>query len=129
MARICRHVVDVPGRFLRLIAGLLKAGYLENWRFHTTLSGVPQGGVVSPVLANLYLDRLDRFVETTLWANWYFVGVDYSSYTLLRNTTNTALTVDIRWVDSSGAAGPDRAVSVSAVSVAPPRGPMRITPS
>jgi group II intron reverse transcriptase/maturase len=54
------------GRFLRLIAGLLKAGYLENWRFHTTLSGVPQGGVVSPVLANLYLDRLDRFVETTL---------------------------------------------------------------
>jgi group II intron reverse transcriptase/maturase len=53
-------------RFLRLIEQLLKAGYLEDWRFHQTLSGVPQGGVVSPVLSNIYLDRLDRFVETTL---------------------------------------------------------------
>ncbi|HSH82425.1 MAG TPA: reverse transcriptase domain-containing protein [Herpetosiphonaceae bacterium] len=53
-------------RFLRLVANLLKAGYLENWRYHTTLSGSPQGGVVSPILANIYLDRLDRFVETTL---------------------------------------------------------------
>jgi retron-type reverse transcriptase len=34
-------------RFLRLIANLLKAGYLEEWRCHTTLSGVPQGGVVT----------------------------------------------------------------------------------
>jgi hypothetical protein len=44
-----------------------------------------------------------RFVETTLWANWYFVAQAYSSFTLLRNTTNTAMTVDIRWIDSSGA--------------------------
>lgn len=54
------------GRFLRLIAALLKAGYLERWRFNGTLSGVPQGGIVSPVLANAYLDRLDQWVETTL---------------------------------------------------------------
>ena len=53
-------------RFLRLIAQLLQAGYLEEWRFHATLSGVPQGGVVSPILSNIYLDRLDRFVETVL---------------------------------------------------------------
>jgi group II intron reverse transcriptase/maturase len=53
-------------RFLRLIGHLLQAGYLEDWQPHPTLSGVPQGGVVSPLLANLYLDRLDRFVETTL---------------------------------------------------------------
>jgi group II intron reverse transcriptase/maturase len=53
-------------RVLRLIANLLKAGYLEEWRYQTTLSGVPQGGVVSPILSNLYLDRLDRFVETVL---------------------------------------------------------------
>jgi len=53
-------------RFLRLITNLLKAGYLEDWKYHVTLSGVPQGGVVSPVLSNLYLDRLDRFVETVL---------------------------------------------------------------
>ena len=54
------------GRFLRLIGALLQAGYLENWRFNATFSGVPQGSIVSPVLANLYLDRLDQWVETTL---------------------------------------------------------------
>jgi group II intron reverse transcriptase/maturase len=53
-------------RFLRLIENLLKAGYLEDWRYHATLSGCPQGGVVSPVLANIYLDRLDKFAESTL---------------------------------------------------------------
>jgi group II intron reverse transcriptase/maturase len=53
-------------RFLRLIENLLKAGYLEQWRYHATLSGCPQGGVVSPVLANIYLDRLDQYVEQVL---------------------------------------------------------------
>jgi group II intron reverse transcriptase/maturase len=60
------------GRFVRLIGNLLKAGYLEDWRFNATLSGAPQGGVASPVLANIYLDRLDKFVENTLLPayNW-----------------------------------------------------------
>jgi group II intron reverse transcriptase/maturase len=53
-------------RFLRLIDGLLQAGYLEDWRYHETLSGAPQGGVLSPLLSNIYLNRLDRYVETTL---------------------------------------------------------------
>jgi group II intron reverse transcriptase/maturase len=53
-------------RFLRLISNLLKAGYLEDWKFNTTLSGVPQGGVVSPILSNIYLDRLDQFIETEI---------------------------------------------------------------
>lgn len=54
------------GRFLRLMKGLLEAGYLEDWVYNATLSGTPQGGVVSPILSNIYLDALDKFVETTL---------------------------------------------------------------
>jgi group II intron reverse transcriptase/maturase len=53
-------------RFLRLMRNMLKAGYLEDWVWNATLSGVPQGGVVSPVLSNIYLHRLDEFVETAL---------------------------------------------------------------
>ena len=45
---------------------MLKAGYLEDWDYHDTLSGVPQGGVVSPILSNIYLDKLDEFVEQEL---------------------------------------------------------------
>ena len=45
---------------------MLKAGYLEDWEYHDTLSGVPQGGVVSPILSNIYLHKLDEFVEQEL---------------------------------------------------------------
>src|SRR6267154_1784052 len=53
-------------RFLRLIRGMLRAGYMEDWDYRDTLSGVPQGGVVSPVLSNIYLHKLDEFVEREL---------------------------------------------------------------
>jgi group II intron reverse transcriptase/maturase len=53
-------------RFLRLVKQMLLAGYLEDWEWNATLSGAPQGGVTSPVLSNIYLDRLDRFAETVL---------------------------------------------------------------
>jgi group II intron reverse transcriptase/maturase len=43
------------GRFLRLLRNMLTAGYLEDWIWHATLSGVPQGGIASPVLSNIYL--------------------------------------------------------------------------
>src|SRR6266480_659680 len=58
------HIHD--GRFNRLMRKLLDAGYMEDWTFYRTLSGVPQGGIVSPLLSNILLDKLDKFVDTTL---------------------------------------------------------------
>jgi hypothetical protein len=45
---------------------MLRAGYLEDWEYHETLSGCPQGGVASPVLSNIYLHKLDEYVEREL---------------------------------------------------------------
>jgi len=64
MSILREHILD--RRFMRLIENLLKAGYLEDWKYHGTLSGSPQGGIVSPILSNIYLDRLDKFVEQVL---------------------------------------------------------------
>lgn len=54
------------GRLVGLIDGLLRAGYMEDWKYHDTISGTPQGGIISPLLANIYLNELDRFIEDTL---------------------------------------------------------------
>jgi len=64
LAILAENIHD--NRFLRLIRQMLQAGYLEDWEWNATLSGCPQGGVVSPVLSNIYLDRLDKFAETVL---------------------------------------------------------------
>jgi hypothetical protein len=61
---LAEHIHD--GRFLQLIDRMLKAGYLEDWRWNATLSGCPQGGIASPVMSNIYLDRFDRWVEQRL---------------------------------------------------------------
>lgn len=47
-------------RFINLIRKFLNAGYVEDWKFYKTYSGTPQGGILSPILANIYLDKLDK---------------------------------------------------------------------
>lgn len=50
-------------RLIQLIWKFLKAGYMEKWNYNNTYSGAPQGGIVSPILSNIYLNELDRKVE------------------------------------------------------------------
>ena len=62
-----RNIKD--NRFLTLIRRHLAAGYMEEKRLVTSISGTPQGGVLSPLLSNIYLNELDKFVETKLIPN------------------------------------------------------------
>ncbi len=61
---IRRDVKD--DRFLKLLRGMLEAGYLQDWHYHQTYSGTPQGNGASPILANIMLHELDKFVEQEL---------------------------------------------------------------
>jgi group II intron reverse transcriptase/maturase len=84
-------------RFLTLIENLLKAGYLEQWNYHPTLSGTPQGGIISPLLANIYLDKFDQFVEKTLIPEYT------KGKTKKANPTYTKLGQQIRKLRENGA--------------------------
>jgi group II intron reverse transcriptase/maturase len=53
-------------RFLHLIEQFLRAGYIENWQYYQTYSGTPQGGNLSPMLSNIYLNELDRWMSTKI---------------------------------------------------------------
>ncbi len=61
IATLRKRIAD--DRFLRLIRKLLNAGYIEDWKFHNTNKGTPQGGNISPILANIYLDNFDKYME------------------------------------------------------------------
>ena len=58
---LSRNIHD--GRFIRLVSNMLKAGYIEDWKFNQTISGTPQGGVISPLLANIYLNEFDNWID------------------------------------------------------------------
>ena len=50
-------------RFTKLIKNMMSVGYMEDWKYNRTYSGTSQGGVISPILANIYLDKLDQFIH------------------------------------------------------------------
>jgi group II intron reverse transcriptase/maturase len=61
---LARDIED--GRLINLIRMALNAGAMEGWRYEKTYSGVPQGGVLSPLLSNIYLHKLDTYIEDLL---------------------------------------------------------------
>lgn len=61
LVKILRRRID-DEHFIGLIWKFLKAGYMENWVYHNTYSGTPQGSIISPLLANIYLNELDVFM-------------------------------------------------------------------
>lgn len=67
LGQIGRRVADE--KILSLIGLFLRAGYLEDWRYHATYSGTPQGGIISPLLANIFLHQLDELIVNELKAN------------------------------------------------------------
>lgn len=59
---ILRRRIDDEA-FITLMWKFLKAGYMEQWQYHKTYCGTPQGSGISPILANIYLHELDTHME------------------------------------------------------------------
>lgn len=76
MSAISRRVADE--KVLSLIKRFLKAGYFEDWVYHKTYSGTPQGGIASPLLCNIFLHQLDDYMEKSLHANVVQTAKDVS---------------------------------------------------
>ncbi len=91
-------------RFTALIGWMLNAGYMEDWKFNKTYSGTPQGGVVSPILANIYLHELDVFMAELCQRTHKGKGIKMRpEYKLLDNQA-TRLRKQLELVNSKGLA-------------------------
>lgn len=60
--RLLRSRID-DEPFINLMWKFMKAGYMEQWEYHGTYDGVPQGSGISPIISNIYLNELDEFFE------------------------------------------------------------------
>ncbi|MED4043588.1 reverse transcriptase domain-containing protein [Priestia aryabhattai] len=65
LVNILRKRIDDEA-FIELVWKFLRAGYMEEWKFHNTFSGAPQGGIISPLLSNIYLNELDQYMKKSI---------------------------------------------------------------
>ncbi|MFR9546996.1 MAG: group II intron reverse transcriptase/maturase [Rikenellaceae bacterium] len=86
---LCERIDDE--RFIRLVRKFLNAGYIEDWKFQHTYSGTPQGGIISPLLANIYLGKLDKFMAE------YIQNFDMGK-NRKKNAESCTLTYKRRWL-------------------------------
>ena len=84
-----QHILDKLGNFplKGLIKKWLEAGYLENGVFHETRAGTPQGGIISPLLANIALDGMEEALNIEFKPKKYKNGYTYinkSKYAVIK---------------------------------------------
>jgi hypothetical protein len=84
--------------------GNSEPGGIFNARSCWTAAGTTSNFIkAEPSVAGSTATYAIRLVETTLFSNWFFLGGDYSAYTLLRNTTNATVSYTINWRNGAGA--------------------------
>src|SRR5213075_1846882 len=90
------------GRVLGLVERFLRAGVLEASKgWQPTACGTPQGGVISPLLANLYLDPLDHQMERSGWEMVRYAD-DFVILCRTQAEAHAALAAVSAWVSEAG---------------------------
>ena len=99
VARIEEHVID--GGVLDLIRGWLKADILKGLERWTPTQGSPQGAVISPLLANIYLDPLDKLMAARGYRMVRYAD-DFVILCRTREVADAALDEVRAWVEANG---------------------------
>ena len=98
MTRLCEKVSD--SRVLRLVEMFLEQGVMDNLREWTPETGTPQGAVLSPLLANIYLNPLDHVLNDAGFAMVRYAD-DFVILCQTREEAEAALAMVQRWVNEN----------------------------